>query len=82
MPLTFVPNKGTLLMCNFTTGFQPPEMVKIRPVIVISPRRRDNAQTCIVVPLSTQKPTKIKPWHINIAKELFPAHSGLRRKDT
>ena len=44
MPLTFHPDPGTLLVCNFDTGFIPPEMVKRRLVVVISPRlrKRDN----------------------------------------
>jgi hypothetical protein len=31
------------VICDFSTGFRPPETVKIRPVvvIVISPRRRE-----------------------------------------
>ena len=40
MPITFHPHPGTVLICDFFTGFQPPEMVKRRHVVVVSPRRR------------------------------------------
>ena len=38
-------------MCDFSTGFRPPEMVKVRPVVVVS-KRKWNRRTCIVVPCS------------------------------
>ena len=38
--LPFQPKPGMLLMCDFDTGFRPPEMVKVRPVVVISPGRK------------------------------------------
>lgn len=44
-----------VLICDFTTGFQAPEMVKKRPVVVVSPRRRIG-QVCTVVPLSSVAP--------------------------
>jgi uncharacterized protein YifN (PemK superfamily) len=53
--ITFVPGEGMVLLCDFSTGFQPPEMVKVRPVLVLSPRAR-NRQTCLVVPISTVAP--------------------------
>jgi uncharacterized protein YifN (PemK superfamily) len=31
MPLTFHPNAGDIVICDYSTGFQPPEMVKVRP---------------------------------------------------
>ena len=51
-----------LLYCDFSTGFQPPEMVKRRPVVLISPRRK-NAALCTVVPLSTKEPVPIEDYH-------------------
>jgi uncharacterized protein YifN (PemK superfamily) len=53
MSIPFVPGAGTMLQCDFFTGFQKPEMVKLRPVVVVSQRAR-NGRTCIVVALSTQ----------------------------
>ena len=56
MPLNFHPQQGMVLYCDFTTGFRPPEMVKFRSVVIISPRPRHATQLCIVVPLSTTAP--------------------------
>ena len=43
MTLGFHPNAGDIVICDYATGFKPPEMVKVRPVVVISPRRRSSA---------------------------------------
>ncbi|MHB8461658.1 MAG: type II toxin-antitoxin system PemK/MazF family toxin [Vulcanimicrobiaceae bacterium] len=51
--ISFVPGAGMMLLCDFSTGFQIPEMVKLRPVIVVSERDRNNG-TCIVVAVSTK----------------------------
>jgi hypothetical protein len=29
MPLTFHPKPGTIVICDYSTGFRPPEMVKV-----------------------------------------------------
>ncbi|MCC7305056.1 MAG: type II toxin-antitoxin system PemK/MazF family toxin [Alphaproteobacteria bacterium] len=63
MPLQFHPEPGTILVCDFSTGFLPPEMVKRRPVVVISPRLRRRDNLCTVVPLSTSEPQHIMPYH-------------------
>jgi mRNA interferase MazF len=45
---------GTVLRCDYSRGgFQPPEMVKARPVVVISPRLPHRDWLCTVVPIST-----------------------------
>lgn len=63
MSITFVPHAGDVLMCNFT-GFQPPEMTKVRRVIVLSPRSRTHfPDTFIVVPVSKTPPSALKDWH-------------------
>lgn len=53
MPLKFPPTPGLVVICDYATGFRPPEMVKERLAVVVSPRlpRRDGL--CTVVPLST-----------------------------
>lgn len=63
MPITFHPHPGMVLICDFSTGFKVPEMVKTRPVIVISPRPRFKTQLCIVVPLSTTAPVPVEGHH-------------------
>lgn len=56
MPLTYYPAPGEIVLCNYGTGFIAPEMVKLRPVVVISPRLRRRADLVAVVPLSTTPP--------------------------
>lgn len=64
MPLTnFYPKLGHVLICDFATDFVPPEMVKRRPVVVISKPETHDRRLCTVVPLSTTAPSPIKPWH-------------------
>lgn len=53
--ISFIPSAGQVLECDFSVGFQVPEIVSIRPVIVVSERDK-NAQTVLVVPLSHQQP--------------------------
>jgi mRNA interferase MazF len=66
VPINFHPKRGTVLMCDFTTGFQPPEMVKRRHVVVVSPRYRRHTGLCLVVPFSTVAPHEIEPHHYEI----------------
>jgi uncharacterized protein YifN (PemK superfamily) len=48
---------GTVLLCDYSRGgFQPPEMVKKRPAIVISPRLPHRDGLCTVIPLSADEP--------------------------
>ena len=54
---------GQVVICDFDTGFEPPEMVKRRPVVVISPRTRRQSPLCVVVPLSTAVPNPVEPFH-------------------
>lgn len=57
------PKRGHILLCDFNRGFVPPEMVKIRPVAVLSPTAYHGSGLCTVVPLSTTAPNQPKPWH-------------------
>ena len=64
--LHYHPDRGTVLVCDFQ-GLQVPEMVKIRPVVVVSPRpRRKSAGLCTVIPLSTTTPNEIMPYHFKV----------------
>ncbi|MEK6746405.1 MAG: type II toxin-antitoxin system PemK/MazF family toxin [Pseudomonadota bacterium] len=66
MPIKLPPYTGMILRCDFS-GLKPPEMVKIRPVLVISPRpERLSKKTCIVVALSTTTPDPIEKYHLRI----------------
>lgn len=63
MVLQFHPNPGTFLVCDFH-GFSAPEMVKKRPVVVLSPRFRRRYRLVTVVPLSTTPPEPVEPYHV------------------
>ena len=65
MAIQFHPEQGTILICDFR-GFEAPEMVKRRPVVVISPRLRTRSKLCAVVPLSTSEPTKVEAYHYRL----------------
>src|SRR5689334_4765961 len=66
MPLHIHPRVGAVLVCDYEPGFRPPEMVKRRPVIVISPRLRERDGLCTVVPLSGTPPIRRYPFHCQI----------------
>lgn len=72
MALMYYPNPGEILLCNYATGFVAPEMTKMRPVVVVSPRLRRRAHLVAVVPLSTTPPINVEPHHcaIELAKPL------------
>lgn len=65
MAIQFHPEQGTIVICDFT-GFVPPEMVKRRPAVVVSPRLRKRSGLCTVVPLSTTPPDPICPYHFKL----------------
>lgn len=57
MGIKFPVGVGTILLCDYDRGgFQPPEMVKKRPAIVISPRLPHRDSLCTVVPISSEQP--------------------------
>ncbi len=72
MALQFHPEPGTLLMCDFSSGFLEPEMVKKRPVIVVSPKMKRCSGLATVVPLSTVEPTYIEAFHVNLDNIYLP----------
>lgn len=66
MPIKQHPAAGTVLLCDFAGGFREPEMVKRRPVVVVSPRIRARPGLCTVVALSTTAPEPAMPYHAQI----------------
>lgn len=68
MALKFHPEQGTILICDFK-GFVVPEMVKRRPVVVVSPRFKTRDRLCTVVPLSTTQPHPKCGYHLEITLE-------------
>jgi mRNA interferase MazF len=68
------PPTGVVVMCDFNAGFKSPEMVKRRPVVVISPRIRTRPGLCTIVALSTKAPDPVMPYHCQI--DLDPRMPG------
>ncbi|MGU3494733.1 type II toxin-antitoxin system PemK/MazF family toxin [Xanthobacteraceae bacterium A53D] len=66
MPIQYLPTPASIILCDFSRGFEIPEMVKKRPAVVISPRlpRRDNL--CAVVGLSGTEPSHAVPYQCRI----------------
>lgn len=76
MALTFHPRPGALLICDFSFGFKAPEMIKKRPVVIISPRRRRSMKLCTVVPLSTAVPKTVERFHHRMNPRSVPVELG------
>lgn len=61
-----------ILMCNFDMATVPPEMRKIRRVVVVSPKSYNKRPTmsspgkCIVVPFSATEPRNSLASHVGI----------------
>lgn len=58
MSIQYPVSQGTILLCDYSTGFRPPEMVKRRPVVAVSPRLPYRDKLCAVVPLSGTAPAR------------------------
>ena len=65
----FRPKRGHVLMCDFTF-LEVPEMVKWRPVVVVSPRLARDPRLVTVVPVSTRESRL--PYHPRLAAESLP----------
>jgi uncharacterized protein YifN (PemK superfamily) len=50
-------------------------MVKVRPVVVISPRRRGGG-IVTVAPMSSVAPTPVEPWHCLLPHGAYPPARG------
>jgi uncharacterized protein YifN (PemK superfamily) len=73
--LSFHPDRGSIVICDYSTGFRPPEMVKVRPVVVVSPRRR-STRLLTVVPISSSAPMPAEPWHYLLPSGRYPPARG------
>lgn len=72
MALQYYPGAWRIMMCDFNTGFKPPEMVKRRPVITISKARNDGAKLCTVIPISSVKPDIVRDFHYLLPSDELP----------
>lgn len=71
--LSFQPSPGQILICHFGLGFRKPENVKTRPVLVVSPHRRDATKLCVVVPISSNVPDPVRAYHYKLPAGLVPS---------
>lgn len=71
MPISFFPRAGQILVCNYS-DFKKPEINKIRPVIVVSPRLPHRSQIVTVVPISTTAPEHDLPFVVRLSKNYHP----------
>lgn len=69
---SYSPKTGQVLMCDFSRGFVPPEMVKKRAVVVISRSETHGRRLCTVVPLSTTAPAPALAWHVLLTQNPLP----------
>ena len=72
-PLPYNPKAGEALRCDFS-GLVPPEMHKVRWVVVVSPKGSNSGNLCTVVPLSTTPPHVPQPWHVKM--DVDPSPNG------
>ncbi|MBF4557031.1 type II toxin-antitoxin system PemK/MazF family toxin [Pseudomonas sp. p50] len=73
MPLLYQPKEGSVLICDFR-GFEVPEMIKVRPVVVIR-KHRTNSLLVTVVPLSTTAPDRLLEHHLELQSHLQGANA-------
>lgn len=71
MPLGFYPRAGQILVCDFS-GFREPEMVKVRPVMVVSPKLPYRSEIVAVVPISTTEARHNLPFVVKLSKNYHP----------
>ena len=70
--LKFQPKAGSVIYCDYK-GFVAPEMVKKRPVIVVS-KHKHNSKLLAVVPISTTEPTEILDYHLEVDSQFCSAN--------
>lgn len=70
MPLPYHPRPGTIVICDYTTGFRAPEMIKRRLAVTISPKLKRRNDLVTIVPLSTTVPVPIEPWHVEVPDDI------------
>lgn len=72
MALLHPPSVGDVVLCMFPDEFAAPEMIKTRPVAVISPRIPGRHDLATIVPLSTKEPVPFLAHHCEIPIRLMP----------
>lgn len=83
MAIIFHPKPGQILLCDFSTGFKEPEMVKSkRPVVVLTGTIQGRFNLVTIVPLSTVEPMSPQPYHHKIPKQLMPMIGKFQESDS
>ncbi|MEG3124431.1 type II toxin-antitoxin system PemK/MazF family toxin [Sphingomonas sp. GB1N7] len=70
MALPYHPKPGTIVLCDYSTGFKEPEMVKRRLAVIISPKLKRRNDLATVVPLSKSEPLYLEPWHFQVDQDI------------
>jgi uncharacterized protein YifN (PemK superfamily) len=71
MALPFFPRMGQVFMADFS-DLREPEMTKVRPVIVVSPRLPYRSEIVAVVPVSLTPPHHNLPFCFKLSKNYHP----------
>lgn len=83
MPITIHPKVGQILLCDFSTGFKEPEMIKsMRPVIVVAPQIQGRGDLVTIVALSTVAPSPVMAFHYKLPMQSMPQLNRFQEKDT
>ncbi len=80
MAIKYSPKVGQILMCDFN-GFKAPEMVKNRPIIILSTRPNGHKLVSVTC-LSTAVPTKEEQYHLKMDAKHLPRTKFFRDKET
>ncbi|GAC1421589.1 MAG: type II toxin-antitoxin system PemK/MazF family toxin [Candidatus Velthaea sp.] len=76
LPPGIFPEQRDVWMCDYA-GYEVPEMVKTRRVIIVSPRN-SGARVALVVPVSTSGPGVESPVHVRLpGRASYPCFSGV-----
>lgn len=74
MALLFHPKAGQIFVGDFS-DLKEPEMTKIRPVIVVSPRLPYRSELVAIVPISLTAPRHDLPYCYRLSKNYHPNES-------
>lgn len=76
MAIQFSPRNGSILMCSFSQHedelVSDGNMLKTRPVIVVSPSLQGRGKLLHVVPISLTAPNPVCPWHVEVPLACMP----------
>lgn len=72
MAISYYPRAGAILVCDLS-DFRPPEMDKVRPVMIVGPRLPNRGRLVTIVPLSTTKPDRVLPFNVMLSKNYHPS---------